>query len=66
MRADGSGRSPVGRGVLDESTPSCSPDGGMVVYGASEDYFETLYVRRFDGSGDRILYADSSATQPVW
>jgi hypothetical protein len=66
MRADGTGRSPVGRGVLDESAPSCSPDGGTVVYGASEDYFETLYVRRFDGSGDRILYADGDASHPVW
>ena len=33
---------------------------------ATEDYRETLYVRRFDGSGDRILYADSDASHPVW
>ena len=50
VRADGTGRSPIGRGVLDETTPACSPDGGMVVYGVTEDYLERLYVRRFDGS----------------
>lgn len=66
VRADGTGRSPIGRGVLDESGPACSPDGGKVVYVVIEDFRETLYVRRFDGSGDRILYADSDASHPVW
>ena len=66
VRADGTGRSPIGRGVLDESSPACSPDGGLVVYVAVEEFRETLYVRRFDGSGDRILYADSDASHPVW
>ena len=66
VRADGTGRSPIGRGVLDEMAPACSPDGGMVVYGVKEDYLERLYVRRFDGTGDRILYADGDASHPVW
>jgi Tol biopolymer transport system component len=66
MRADGTGRSPVGSGVLDETAPACSPDGRLVVYNVVENYREILYVRRFDGSGDRILYSDSSATHPVW
>ena len=25
-----------------------------------------LYVRRFDGSGDRLLFADGDADHPVW
>ncbi len=66
MRADGTGRSPIGHGVLDEVSPACSPDGDMVVYTVIEDFRETLYVRRFDGTGDRILYADSDASHPVW
>jgi len=66
VRADGTGRAPVGRGVLDETSPACSPDGAMVVYAVTEDYVETLYVRRIDGSGDRILYADGDASHPVW
>jgi hypothetical protein len=66
MRADGTGRSPVGRGVLDETAPTCSPDGRLVAYNVVEGRVEILYVKRFDGSGDRILYNDSSATHPVW
>ena len=66
VRADGTGRSPIGHGVLDETAPACSPDGGMVVYGVTEDHLERLYVRRFDGSGDRILYADGDASHPIW
>jgi Tol biopolymer transport system component len=52
--------------VLDETAPTCSPDGQLVVYSATEEHRERLYVKRFDGSGDRILYADSSASHPVW
>ena len=66
MRSDGTGRSPIGRGVLDETAPTCSPDGRLVAYNVIEGHREVLYVKRFDGSGDRILYSDSSATHPVW
>ena len=66
VRPDGSGRSPIGRGVLDETAPTCSPDGRLVVYTAIQEQSERLYVKRFDGSGDRILYADSNASHPVW
>jgi Tol biopolymer transport system component len=66
MRADGTGRSPVGSGVLDETAPTCSPDGRLVAYNVIEGGIEILYVKRFDGSGDRLLYSDSSATHPVW
>jgi hypothetical protein len=66
VRPDGSGRAPIGRGVLDEEFPSCSPDGKVVAYGVVEEHRDLLYVRRFDGSGDRILFADGDAAQPVW
>ncbi len=66
MRSDGTGRSPIGRGVLNETNPACSPDGRLVVYNVTEKYRENLYLKRFDGSGDRILYAESSVSNPVW
>jgi Tol biopolymer transport system component len=66
VRPDGSGRSPIGRGVLDEEFPTCSPDGRLVAYLVTEENRERLYLKRFDGSGDRILYSDSSLTNPVW
>jgi Tol biopolymer transport system component len=66
VRPDGSGRSPIGAGVLDEKAPSCSPDGRFLVYGVSEEHRERLYLRRFDGSGDTLLYADADAWHPVW
>ncbi len=67
VRADGSGRAPVGRGMRDESRPSFSPDGRLVVYVASEaDHRSHLYVRRLDGSGDRILFASGDGEFPVW
>jgi hypothetical protein len=67
MRADGSGRAPIGRGQRNESRPSVSPDGRFVVYVAAEaPPRQNLYLRRFDGSGDRILFADGDGEHPVW
>jgi hypothetical protein len=67
MRSDGSGRAPIGRGQRNESRPSVSPDGRFVVYVAAEEQpRQNLYLRRFDGSGDRILFADGDGEHPVW
>jgi len=66
LRADGSGRAPLGKGTHDERWPAVSPDGRHVVYLSSEAGYEQLYIRRLDGSGDRILLADGSAAFPVW
>jgi TolB protein len=66
VRPDGTGRSPIGGGVLDEKSPTCSPDGRHLVYGVTEDHFERLYLRRVDGSGDTLLYAEADAWHPVW
>lgn len=67
VRPDGTGRAPIGDSIRDEQQPSLSPDGKLVVYVASEEEPRRhLYVRRFDGSGDRILFSDGDGDHPVW
>jgi Tol biopolymer transport system component len=66
IRADGSGRAPIGSGSRDEVWPSASPDGKLVAYVASEETSRRVLVRRFDGSGDRILLASGDGEHPVW
>jgi len=67
VRADGSGRAPIGEGARDEAWPSASPDGRLVAYVATEDAPRSrLLVRRFDGSGDRILLSSGEGEYPVW
>jgi hypothetical protein len=66
IRPDGAGRSQVGRGVRDEVMPSVSPDGRHVVYVTEEGDFDRLFVRRIDGTGDRVLLDDGSVAWPVW
>jgi TolB protein len=67
IRADGSGRAPIGAGGRDEAWPSASPDGRLVAYVAREpDAHTRLLVRRLDGSGDRILLANGEGEHPVW
>ncbi len=66
VRPDGSGRSRIGSGVLDAHLPSASPDGQHVVYVVEEANRSSLYLRRLDGSGDRILFRDGDALYPIW
>jgi hypothetical protein len=67
VRPDGSGRAPIGRGVRTEMWPTVSPDGRLVAYVTSERAPRThLYLRRFDGTGDRILFANGDTEYPVW
>ena len=67
MRPDGTGRAPIGSGSRSESRPTVSPDGHFVAYVAAEEVpRHNLYLRRFDGSGDRILFADGDGEYPVW
>lgn len=66
MRADGSGRAPLGQSVRDERWPAVSPDGRHVVYVSSADGSDQLFIRRIDGSGDRILLEDGAVAFPVW
>jgi WD40-like Beta Propeller Repeat len=66
-RRDGTGRSPVGSSIRTEHHPAVSPDGSLVAYVASEEPLRShVYLRRFDGSGDRILFADGDGDYPVW
>jgi hypothetical protein len=37
-----------------------------VVYVAGVDFRRHLYLRRFDGTGDRILLADGDGERPIW
>ncbi len=67
MRWNGSGRSAVGQKERTESDPSFSPGGQFVVYVGSETgRTDRLFVRRFDGTGDRVLIADGGFAKPVW
>ena len=66
VRPDGSGRAALGPSDLEEREPAFGPDGRLLVYVVHQGYERRLQVRRLDGSGDRILFADGGAEHPVW
>jgi len=66
VRPDGGGRAPLGEGLHDEVHPAVSPDGRFVAYVSQEADREYLRVRRFDGSGDRLLLESGDASTPAW
>jgi Tol biopolymer transport system component len=66
MRPDGSARSPIAGGIRDEKMPSVSPDGRFIVYVGKSTGLERLFVRRMDGTGDRILLDVGAVFSPVW
>ncbi len=66
MRPDGAARKPLGESTLSARWPAISPDGQHVAYISNEDGIDRLYLRRMDGSGDRILLSDGGAAFPVW
>ena len=66
MRPDGSAKSPISAGIRDEMMPSVSPDGRFVVYVREETGQDRLFVRRMDGTGDRILLDAGAVFAPVW
>nr|MCS5635347.1 hypothetical protein [Myxococcota bacterium] len=66
MRPDGSGRKALGTSALSARWPAISPDGRHVAYVSNEDGIDRLYLRRIDGSGDRILLEDGAVAFPVW
>ncbi|HKA15643.1 MAG TPA: hypothetical protein VKH41_11545 [Myxococcota bacterium] len=66
IRADGSGRAPIGEAGRGEGWPSASPDGKLVAYVSSEASGIRVLVRRVDGSGDRMLLASGDGEHPVW
>ena len=66
IRPDGTARKSLGRGGYDEHRPSLSPDNRLVVYVADTRYHQELYLRRVDGTGNRILLAGADGDRPVW
>ena len=54
-------------GPVDQFEPAISPDGKLVAYvGIDPEFNQVLYVRRVDGTGERILFNDGAALGPVW
>ncbi len=43
-----------------------SPDGSLVAYVSLEGDLHRLFIRRIDGSGDRLLLPDGAVARPVW
>jgi Tol biopolymer transport system component len=66
VRPDGTGRSSLGRGGYDEQRPGLSPDNQLIVYVADTRFHQQLYLRRVDGTGDRILLTQGDGDRPVW
>jgi sugar lactone lactonase YvrE len=67
VRPDGTGRTPLGGGLIEEGQPAVSPDGAYVAYVATDlDRRERIWVRRFDGGGDRPLLDAGDGGMPVW
>ena len=67
IQVNGLARTSLGQGALDEREPAFSPDGSLIAYvGIDAQLRRLLYVRRSDGSGDRLLFEDGEALGPVW
>ncbi|MEM7411884.1 MAG: hypothetical protein AAF430_16760 [Myxococcota bacterium] len=67
IRGDGSARARLGAAQRAEAWPTGSPDGRFVAYVSGEQPVRhQLYLRRFDGGGDRLLFDDGDADYPVW
>ncbi len=66
VRVDGTGRTPLGETVRNEDTPAISPDGKFVVYVSEHNGLSRLFVKRFDGTGDRLLYDGAAVEWPIW
>jgi Tol biopolymer transport system component len=67
IRIDGVGRTRMGVGAgFDEFRPVVSPDGDRVVYESVHDNRFRLFMRRFDGSGDAVLFASGDGSHAVW
>jgi len=66
MRPDGTARRSLGSGGYAEHRPSLSPDNRLVVYVADTRYHQELYLRRVDGTGNRILFTDGDGDRPIW
>lgn len=68
MRPDGSGRVRLGASALEEHDPAVSPDGRYVLFvgGEPETLDQQIFVRRFDGEGQRPLLDRDEGMSPTW
>ena len=67
MRSIGGGRRTLGASRRDEHEPALSPDEALVAYVAADEFgLQRLFVKRLDGSGERVLLPDGVVARPVW
>lgn len=66
IRPDGKGRTSLGYGGYSEHRPALSPDNKLVLYVADTTTNQRLFLRRIDGSGDRIFFESGDGDRPVW
>jgi Tol biopolymer transport system component len=66
IRPDGKGRVSLGYGGYSEHRPSLSPDNKLVLYVADTTTNQRLFLRRIDGSGDRIFFEGGDGDRPIW
>ena len=66
-RVSGLGRGGFAKGPVDEVEPTVSPDGRIIAFvGIDAELRSTLFVRRIDGSAERILFHHGAALGPIW
>jgi Tol biopolymer transport system component len=66
IRPDGKGRKSLGHGGFDEHRPNLSRDNRLVVYVADTITNQRLFLRRIDGSGDRLFFSGGDGDRPIW
>ncbi len=67
IHRNGAGRRAIGEWTGDEERrPQVSPDGKLVVYESIVENRYRLFVRRMDGTGNRVLFSDGDGTHAVW
>ena len=66
IRPDGKGRMNLGYGGYNEHRPNLSPDNRLVLYVADTTTNQRLFLRRIDGSGDRIFFEGGDGDRPIW
>jgi Tol biopolymer transport system component len=66
IRPDGKGRVSLGYGGYSEHRPNLSPNKKLVLYVADTTTNQRLFMRRLDGSGDRIFFEGGDGDRPIW
>jgi Tol biopolymer transport system component len=67
IRTDGVGRTRLGvSSAAEEYRPVVSPDGRFVIYESVLEHRSRLFLRRFDGGGDVVLFSDGDGMYAIW